>query len=251
MIKGNKVVATLQVRMNSSRLFGKALLPLAGEPVLARIIERLRKSKVLDEIIVATTTNKEDDRIVELCNKMVCRYYRGSEEDVLLRILEAARLCQADIIVQSMADSPLIDWRHIDSMAHLLVDGGYDYATNEIKNPFPTGFDIRMYPAMVLEEVEKIALDPEYREHGCLYISTHPEKYRFVNLEAPSYMRWPSLRLTLDTKEDYNLISKTYDYLYPINNDFSAEDVIEFLKQHSELASINSHIKQKVSKILK
>jgi len=250
MIKNKKIVATLQARMNSSRLPGKALLPLAGEPLLARMVERLRRSKTIDEIIVATTTNKGDDPIVELCKKIECRFYRGSEQDLLLRILEAARLCNADIIVQNMADSPMVDWRIIDSMAHLLTNGNYDYATNEVKNPFSVGFDIRMCPIAILKEVEKITLDldPEYREHGLLYIVTHPEKYRFVNLEAPEHMRWPSLRLTLDTKEDYDLISKIYDYLYSINNDFSAEDVVGFLRQHPELASINSDIKQRVPK---
>lgn len=250
MIKNKKIVATIQARMSSSRLPGKALLPLAGEPVLVRMIERLRRSKILDEIIVATTINPADDALVAICKKIGCRFYRGSEDDVLLRILEAAQSCQADIIVQSMADSPLVDWRHVDHLAHMLVEGNYDYATNELKETFPIGFDMRMYPVRILEEVEKCAHDPEYREHASLYIYTHPKKYRLVNWEAEGDLYWPSLRLTLDTKEDYALIKAIYEHLHPLKHDFSAKDVVQFLKLHPELVGINSAVKQRIPEIV-
>src|SRR3989344_7867964 len=115
-INGKRVVATIEGRMTASRLLGKILMPLAGKPVMAHMIESHRRSKYTDEVVVATTTNATDDPVVALCKEMNCTYYRGSEEDVLGRIVEAGTEHNTDILVQGMSDSPLIDWRIIDRL---------------------------------------------------------------------------------------------------------------------------------------
>src|SRR3989344_2253953 len=147
MIDGRKVVATIEGRMTSTRLPGKILMPLAGKPVMEHMIERHRRSKFTDKVIVATTTNATDDAVVALCEKMQCPYFRGSENDVLGRIVVAGEKHKADILVQGMADSPLVDWRIVDRLIHALSKGGYDCATNEFKSEdsFPDGFDMRVY----------------------------------------------------------------------------------------------------------
>ncbi|MDD4900558.1 MAG: glycosyltransferase family protein [Patescibacteria group bacterium] len=245
MINGKKVVATIEARMSATRLPGKVLLPLAGAPVLTRIIERLNRSKYIDEICVATTVNPADDAIIKLCEEKKYEYFRGSEDDVLARVLRTAEMCRAEIIVEGMADSPLVDWRQVDYLLNMLVDGKYDYVSNEIGETFSLGFDMRVFPYSVLKETESLVTDPEHHEHVALYIYTHPEKYKIGIWNAAGKMRWPELRLTLDTPKDYELIRRVYDNFYPHNPDFSAEDVVDYLKGKPELYNLNADIKQK------
>lgn len=245
MKNNKKVVATIEARMSASRLPGKVLMPLAGEPVLTRIIERLNRSKYIDEICVATTVNPADDAIIKLCERKGYKYFRGSEADVLSRVLRAAETRQAEIIVEGMADSPLVDWRQVDYLIDMLEDGKYDYVSNEIGETFPLGFDMRVFPYSVLKETESLVTDPEHHEHVTLYIYNHPEKYKIGIWDAEGKMRWPKLRLTLDTAKDYELISRVYDALYLNNPDFSAEEVINYLIGKPELYNLNAGIKQK------
>ena len=116
MENNKKIVAIIEARMTSTRLPGKVLMPILGEPSLHRMVERLRKSKHLDDVVIATTTNKVDDCVVELCEKIKCSYYRGSEEDVLQRVLEASKLHKADLIVEIPGDNICVDWRHADHL---------------------------------------------------------------------------------------------------------------------------------------
>src|SRR3989344_5292446 len=122
MIDGRKVVATIEGRMTSTRLPGKILMPLAGKPVMEHMIERHRRSKFTDKVIVATTTNATDDAVVALCEKMQCPYFRGSENDVLGRVVGASLEHTADTLVQGMADSPLVDWRIVDALVAMLEE---------------------------------------------------------------------------------------------------------------------------------
>ncbi len=244
MINGKKVIATIQARMTSTRLPGKALLQLAGVPVLQHMIERHKRSSFIDEVVVATTTNPEDDPIVELCKALRCKYFGGSENDVLGRILATASPYDADIIVQGMADSPLVDWRIVDGVIEMLSEGSYDFVSNELEESFPVGFDVRACTYAALKDSDYVTQNPTYREHATYYLFTHPERYRQGNFYAHGDMVWPTLRLTLDTPEDYRLISIVYDELYPKNKDFSAEDVVRFLRARPDLVAINTEVKQ-------
>ena len=245
MIGGRKVVATIEGRMTSTRLPRKIMLLLAGKPVMAHMIERHRRSKLTDEVVVATTSSAADDPVAELCKEMDCPCFRGSESDVLGRVVGAADMHQADILVQGMADSPLVDWRLIDHCVELLETEKADCASNEFVETFPVGFDVRAYNFATLKEAEQLDVDPAYREHAGYSIRSQPEKFKLVNWEAEGAMRWPELRLTLDTLEDYKLISAIYDELYSKNPDFSAEEVVDFLAEHPELVALNADIEQK------
>ena len=246
MIDGKKVVATIEGRMTSTRLPGKILMPLSGKPVMQHMIERHRKSKLTDEVIVATTTNPQDDPVAALCKELDCPCFRGSEDDVLGRVVSAGKEYGADILVQGMADSPVVDWRLIDECVRLLQEKDADCASNEFVETFPIGFDVRAYKFSSLAKAESLDSDPAYREHAGYSIRSQPEKFKLANWEAEGDMRWPTLRLTLDTEEDYKLISAVYDELYPKNPDFSATDVVTFLKNRPDLVAINSTIVQKV-----
>lgn len=235
MYNNKKICATIEARMTSSRLPGKVLMDYCGKSNLQHIIERLKRSKYIDEVVVATTVNEQDNPIIELCEDIGCKYYRGSEEDVLLRVLESAKSVNADIIVEITGDCPVIDWRHIDKLIGMFFSGEYDYAANILKRTFPRGFDTQVFPVEILEDVNRVSKNPVDHEHVSLYIYTHPERYRLMNWEAEEKMNHPEFEITLDTKEDYEFIKQIYEILYPKNSDFSAQDVVELLIKHPEM----------------
>lgn len=235
MYRQKKIVATIEARMTSSRLPGKVLKLAEGKAILQHIIERLRRSKYLDEIVVATTTNDTDQSIIELCNEIGCRYYRGSEEDVLVRVLEAAQFVEADLIVEITGDCPFVDWNYVDKLIEMFHEDDYDYYSNNIQRSFPRGFDVQVFPVKVLAEVNQLTQSPIDHEHVSIYIYTHPELYKVGNWVANEQMYHPELEVTLDTEEDYELIKKVFHHLYNNNPSFSAEDVVNYLLENPEV----------------
>lgn len=245
MIKGKKIVATIEARMTSIRLPGKVMLPFVGKPDLEIMIERLAKSRTIDQIVVATTLNHKDEPIIKLCRELDTPFYRGNEEDVLKRLVEAAQSVSADIVVETTSDCPVIDWRHVDHLVNLFFSGNYDYVSNIITRSFPIGFDVQVFPLSVLNQVARIAREHTYREHPSFFIYTHPQQFRLKNWRAREKMFWPDLRVTLDTPQDYQVLTQVFNSLYSKNPNFSAEDVVNFLKSHPEIVAINSQIKRK------
>ena len=245
MYNNKKICATIEARMTSSRLPGKVLMEFCGKSDLQHIIERLKRSRYVDEVVVATTVNETDNPIIDLCKKINCSYYRGSEEDVLSRVLEAAKSVKADIIVEITGDCPVIDWRHVDHLIEMFFSGEYDYASNTIERTFPRGFDTQVFPVSVLEEVNEITKSPIDHEHVSIYIYTHPEKYHLLNWHAEDKLFHPEFEITLDTIEDYRLIKEVYEKLYWSNPDFSAADVVELLIANPDISRIIKEIKRK------
>lgn len=245
MKNGKKIVATIEARMTSTRLPGKVLLPLSGEPNLKRLIDRLRRSAFVDDIVIATTVNAPDDAIVAFAKTVDCKVWRGSEDNVLERVLEAAKSVNADIIVEITGDCPLVDWRHIDRLINLYEDGKYAYTANNMERTFPRGFDVQVFSVKTLEEVNTLTKDPVDQENVSTYIYNHPERYALYNLAAEGKMARRELRVTLDTEKDYELLNLIFEKLLPQNEDFSTEDVIDLFNREPELAQINVDIKQK------
>lgn len=239
-----KFVAIVEARMGSSRLPGKVMLDLAGAPLLARMVERVRRSGRVAETVVATTVNDSDDIIAGLCADMGCPVFRGSENDMLDRLLCAAKAHEADVIVQLTGDCPLIDPAHIDRTIELFEETGADYACNNIPPSLPIGFDVRLFPTAVLEEVGRLTDDPIDRVHGSYYIYTHPERFSVVGWQAEADM-WKELRLTVDEYLDYKLVRQVFEALYPANPNFSAEDVVAWMRARPELARVNASVRQK------
>lgn len=240
-----KVAAIIEARMTSTRLPGKVLMEGCGKPLLQHMIERLRKSNHLDDVIVATTVNKTDDAIVELCSDIGCNYYRGSEDDVLLRVLEAAKAFSVDVIVETTGDCPFIDWRHIDKLIEIYQSDEYDFVSNCTVRSFPDGFDIRVFSQVGLSEVNDISQDHLDHEHVAIYFPRHPEKYRCYNMLASGEEKRPDLEVTLDELGDYKLIKNVFDALYQNNNDFSCVDVIQYLNNNPQLLQFTEDIKRK------
>jgi spore coat polysaccharide biosynthesis protein SpsF len=241
-------MSTIEARMASSRLPGKTLAPIIGRPMLELLIERLKRSKHIEQIVVATTTNREDLAIRQLAEHLNVGCYRGSSENVLDRVWRAAQTYEADLIVEITGDCPLIDPDVVDKVIDIFLSGDYDYVSNILERTYPLGLDTQVFPVKVLAEVAELTEDPFDREHVSLYIYEHPERYRLGNLVAEGEIRRPDLRLTVDTHEDLALISEIYKRLYPQTPDFSIYDVVRLLNQYSELTEINAQIIQKPSR---
>lgn len=231
--------------MQSSRLPGKVLLPILGRPMLELMIERLRQVKLVDQIVVATTTDGSCQPIADLADRLEVACYRGSEEDVLDRVLRAAQSVGADLIVETTGDCPLIDPVIVGLVIREFQSRAVDYCANVLERTFPRGLDVQVFPTRVLAEVAGLTRDPADREHVSLYIYSHPERYRLWNVTSQLASADQELRLTVDTPEDFRLVSEIFRRLYPANPRFGLAEIVDLLRQHPELREINDGIRQK------
>lgn len=240
-----KTVVIIQARMNSTRLPGKAMLKIADKTVLEHVVTRVKQSRLIDEIIIATTTKQEDDIIVEESKKIGVKSYRGSEEDVLSRYYYAAKENSADIIIRITSDCPLIDPEIIDLVINFYKENEYDIVANASSNlserTFPRGLDVEIFSFKQLEIAFLKANEKYQREHVTPYIYENAEKvYYYKNDVDYSQHRW-----TLDTDDDYKLISKIYSELYKGVHDFYLKDIIKLFERKPDLFEINAHVEQK------
>lgn len=237
------VVAIVQARMNATRLPGKPLKKILQRPLLSYELERLRRAKTIDEIVVATTTSPQDDQIVELCHHERIPIFRGSEENVLERYLKAAKEHRAEVVVRITGDCPLIDPEVVDRVINFYFENEYDYVSNTRKLTYPRGLDVEVFPVNLLERIAGQATRQPEREHVTLYFYEHPELFKLGNVACEtdeSKHRW-----TVDTEEDFQLISRIIESLYPKNPQFGMRDVLKLLQQHPDWVALNAHIKQK------
>ena len=238
-----KIVIIVQARMTSTRLPGKVLLPLAGQPMLTRLIERLRRVKRADAIVVATTTNATDDPIAALCEQLGVHCHRGSELDVLSRYADAARLNDAGVVVRITSDCPLIDPVLVDQLIAAYLDGDCDYVSNMLPPTWPYGMAVEVFSATVLREAHAEATLASEREHVTPFIYWRPERYHLRNIASPtdlSTQRW-----TVDTAEDYELVRRLFETLHPDHPRFGLADVLATMDAHPDWLRINQHVQQK------
>jgi spore coat polysaccharide biosynthesis protein SpsF len=240
-----KFGVTIEARMTSSRLPGKVLLPIVGKPALERMVERVRRVAGIDQIVIATTVNGTDDPIAQLAAKLGVGCHRGSEGDVLQRVLDAANAYRLDVIIELTGDCPLIDPDVIEAVLSTYRAAGVDYVSNCLNSrTFPLGMETQVFATRVLADVARRTSHPEDHEHVSLYIYRHPELYSLQNHPAPTPFQ-SDLRLTLDTPADYELIRRIYETLYPANPEFGLADILALMKQQPELRSLNAGVQQK------
>jgi spore coat polysaccharide biosynthesis protein SpsF len=240
-----RIVATIEARMTSSRLPGKVLAEAEGRPMLELMIERLRFVSELDQIVVATTTNAADDPVEALARRLGIGIWRGSEDDVLVRVLEAAVAHKADVIVELTGDCPLLDPVLVSDTIRHYREARVDYVSNGLKPGYPMGMGSQVFSTAVLKDVAARTNDPVDHEHVSLYIYRHPEIYTLSGVEAPAAHSRPQMRLTLDTKEDLAVIRAVFAALRPGRRDFSLAEIIAFMDANPEIAAINAQVAQK------
>ena len=203
------IVAIVQARILSSRLPGKVMLDANGKPILIRMIERLKKSKLCSKIVVATSTNKIDEIIVETCKKNNIYFYRGSHNDLLDRHINCAKQFEADIILKIPSDCPLIDFKIVDKSIEIFLEKKADYVSNIHKHNYPDGQDVEVISFDALSEANLKAKKEYEREHTSPYIWSKPSKFRIYDLDSAFPKKtFDRYRLTLDYIEDYWLILK-------------------------------------------
>jgi spore coat polysaccharide biosynthesis protein SpsF len=238
-----RTVAIIQARTGSTRLPGKILEDLAGEPMLARVVNRVGRARTLDAVAVATTVASTDDRVVRLCEARGWSVFRGSEEDVLDRYYHAALELKADVVVRITSDCPLIDPDIIDRIVgeFLALRPDVDYVSNGLERTFPRGLGVEAMSFDALERAWREDSNPAWREHVTQYIVRNPNAFRCANVandEDRSYMRW-----TVDTIEDLTLVRRIYDSFR--DDTFGWRDVLHLVESHPDWLEVNKHIQQK------
>ncbi len=244
-----KVGAIIQARTTSTRLPRKVLKELprgSGITVLEQVIRRLKRAKKLDAIVVATTTDREDDPIVAIAEKEKVDVFRGSRDDVLSRYYLAAKENGLDAVVRVTSDCPCIDPAVLDIVTEAHVRHGVDYTSNTLTRTYPRGLDVEAISFSALETAHEKAELKSDREHVTSYIyRTRPDFFSKRQITAPEGDDASAIRATLDTEEDYGLLSAVFDHLYPENEFFGVNELVRFFDNNPWAKKINEKINQK------
>jgi len=235
--------------MSSSRLPGKVLLDLAGQPMLARVVERARRARLVDQVVVATTSDPSDDPVEALCRERGYACYRGSLHDVLDRYYQAARQFQAETIVRLTADCPLIDPGLIDETVQAFYREGVDFACNRLPPPFPRtypiGLDVEVVSFQALERAWSEATARHDREHVLPYLYEMPGRFKIYQLQYTRDLS--SLRWTVDTPQDLELARAIFAQ-FGGRDDFSWQEVYSLVERRPDLTRINAGVEHKTFK---
>ena len=243
-----KIGVIIQARMGSERLPGKVLIDIAGKPMLWHVVERVKSAKTIGKIIIATTTDPEDDKIEDLAKKENWLLYRGSKNDVLGRYYEAAKKFGIDVIVRVTSDCPLIDPFIIDLCVEKFLAGDYDFISNYDKDSstFPRGLDVRVFSFSALEKAYQNAKNPYEREHVTPYIFENANKeFRLGPVIEASGKYKGNYRLTVDYPEDLELMEKIYGKFYKPGEIIDIKEVISYLSENPGLSGLNEKRQQK------
>ena len=242
------VVIIVQARTGSTRLPGKILKKIRERPLLEYLLERLKRVEKSNEICVATTTKVQEQPILDICSRMSVKTFRGSEEDVLERYFLAAQEFKADAIVRVTSDCPLIDPVEIDRLIKYYLENSdrYDYIADGLERSYPVGMGAEIFSFEALRKAHENAKSKSEREHVTPYIHRNPDLFRLGNIaykEDQKDHRW-----TVDTPEDFELITKIIESLYPTKPEFTIEDILHLFEKNPQWKKINSHVVQKTAR---
>lgn len=241
---GPRVVVIVQARMGSTRLPGKVLMDLCGQPMLARVMERAGRAKNVHHILVATTAAEKDDPLEAFCRVRAWKYFRGAEDDVLDRFYQAAQIGRADIVVRVTADCPLVDPAIVDEVVATLTrsSGEFDYVSNTL-NPrtYPLGLDVEAMTWSALSRAWEEDKNLASREHVTPFIYRNPQIFRLKGLELPSDLS--QIRWTVDYPEDLDVVSRIYASFG--HDRFGWEEALSVYRQHPSWAKINQGLVQR------
>jgi spore coat polysaccharide biosynthesis protein SpsF len=244
-----KVVATIQARMGSTRLPGKVMLPLAGEHVLTHMVRRVEAVRTIDETVVATSTTDADDIVARYAERAGATVSRGSETNVLDRMFEAATVADADIVVRITADCPLLDPGTVNNVIERLYETSAEYAANVLDRSFPRGLDVEAFTYESFERVHEEASTPAQLEHVTPFYHKHDDRFDLVNVTSDAVFDEPwmrdrtDLRLTLDEADDYELLRAVYDGIR-FETVLPVREAIRYIDKNG-LSDVNTSVKQK------
>lgn len=237
----------MEARMGSSRLPGKVLQKIGAQTALARLFRRLKACRRLDGHILATSTSSQDDVLEAFAREHDIPCFRGSENDVLARVVDAHEEMKTDIIVEVTGDCPLLDPDLIDLGIETFLHHDCDIITNCHIPSYPQGADVQVFGFKQLREVRDSIQDPAVREHVSLYFYENPGRYKTIHLLAPACLREPDLRLQMDYPEDLEFIRAIYDKLEPVHGPcFGLAQILDLLHREPGLRKINAHCREKL-----
>ena len=237
MLAAKVILTIVQARISSTRLPGKVMKTILGEPMLFRQLERVQRAQHVGELVVATSENAEDDVLVDACRARGISCQRGSLDDVLDRFYSIAESYQPEHVVRLTGDCPLADAAIIDALIEFYVDGQYDYASNTIVPTFPDGLDAEVFSCTSLRQAWREARRPSEREHVTPFIKNNEALHRgnFAHASDYSHYRW-----TVDDARDFELVTRIFEALHPQNRHFGWRDVLELLNTNPQLKTINA-----------
>lgn len=241
-----KIVSTIEARMISSRLPGKVMMAANGKPMLEHLIDRLKQVPSIDEIILATTVTETDQLLADFAKSQNIQVFRGSEEDVMSRVIGAAETGDADIIVEITGDCPVIDPLIIEQTIQMFFHNLCDYCSNVQVRSYPVGMDTQVFKSETLIKSYSMTDHPLDREHVTRHIRLNPDIFSQVHLVAAPDQFWPDLGLTLDEQKDYELLKNIIEYFGDHDPLFSCRAVIDLLQHvHPEWVAINKEVMRK------
>lgn len=233
-----KVVAIIQARMGSTRLPGKIFMDVMGKPLFWHFVERIKRAKNVDRMIIATTNKKEDDCICEFAIKNNISFYRGEEKNVLDRFYQTAIKYKIKNILRVTSDCPLISPKIVDKIVSEYLKGGYDYVSNTLLYTYPDGCDVEVFSFKALEKAWKECKNPIDKEHVTSYIK-NSGKFKIKNVESKNPIDPEEYKWSVDTKEDLTCVREIYKHLYKKGKFFSYKNIMDFLKKHPQIKNIN------------
>jgi spore coat polysaccharide biosynthesis protein SpsF len=246
---GPRVVASIEARMGSSRLPGKVLVDVNGVPALSRLLRRLRRCEMVDDIVLATTTAPADDALERWARGEGVACHRGSEDDVLRRVVEAQRALDGEVVVEVTGDCILLDPGLIDMGVAMFHANDCDVVTNARVPGYPLGADFQVFPLALLAEVERTVDDPAVREHVSLFFYENPDRFRIIHVLPPPRWRRPEMRLQLDYPEDLEFIRAVHARLESVFGDaFGIEEIVQLVNREPALLDLNVHCVEKATR---
>lgn len=236
-----KVVVSIEARMNSSRLPGKVMEIISGQSVLDHLLDRLKRANRIDQVILATTTNSEDDILCEWAEKRGIYFFRGSENDVLSRVTSSHQAVNSDIVVEITGDCPLTDPLIVDWGVDTFLKNKCDVVTNCWHPGFPEGADVQVFKLDSLVWVNNNIFDSDVREHVSLYFYRNPEKYSIFHLCPLETHKYEGLRLQVDYPEDLQFIKRIFNHFGASNKEFGVYEIVQELKNNPDFIIDNKY----------
>lgn len=235
-----KIICIIQARLGSTRLPEKVLLSLGDKTVLEQVVSRVRECRLINEVIVATTIEKQDLKIVNLCSGKGINVFCGSEDDVLDRYYQAAKLYKPDHVVRITSDCPFIDPDIMEKIIKFHIEKDCDYTSNTLEETYPDGLDVEVFKFSALEKSWSEAILKSEREHVTPFMKKHKEIFTLENIKCE--YDYSSKRWTLDEDRDYDLILKIHNALFQENGIYKMNDILNFLKKNPDLENLNNNI---------
>lgn len=240
-----KFGAIVEARMGSTRLPGKVMMKVKNVPMISLLIDRLKQVKKINKIIVATTNSRNDDSFCKYLKDKKINFFRGSEDNVMKRVIDASKKYKIKNIIQITGDCPLIDPEIVSQTLNTFEKNNFDFVSNSTYRSYPDGMDVCIFSSKNLNKSYKLTNSKYDQEHVSLFMKRKKTIFSQCNIVAPENLNYPNLGLTLDEKKDYDLIKIIFSKFWQSRKNFSCKEIINFLNSNQKYFSINKSVRRK------